>query len=139
MFFLISNENDCNHAITIGSFLIGRESSICEFSSPFLQSNFEVSRKHAKIISRSKKNKTYVLICDMGSTNGTFVNGKKVNTPRRLKNGDLLQLGDPCSPHTASFTFVPKSHLKNYQTLQLSATLKRSINFSPFDFKSYYN
>ena len=34
-----------------------------------------------------------MLIEDLGSTNGTFVNGNRIIHPRRLKDGDRIQLG----------------------------------------------
>ena len=30
---------------------------------------------------------------DVGSTNGTFVNGARVTTPRRLGKGDVVRVG----------------------------------------------
>jgi pSer/pThr/pTyr-binding forkhead associated (FHA) protein len=47
-----------------------------------------VSRKHAKISSRSGK----INIEDLGSTNGTFVNGEKIKQAR-LKEGDRILIG----------------------------------------------
>ncbi len=47
-----------------------------------------VSRKHAKITSADGK----ILIEDLGSTNGTFVNGEKVKQSR-LKEGDRILIG----------------------------------------------
>lgn len=47
-----------------------------------------VSRKHAKITLTSGK----ITIEDLGSTNGTFVNGEKVKTSR-LKEGDRILIG----------------------------------------------
>jgi hypothetical protein len=47
-----------------------------------------VSRKHAKISTASKE----IVISDMGSTNGTFVNGEKVKK-QRLKEGDRILIG----------------------------------------------
>lgn len=47
-----------------------------------------VSRKHAKITLTSGK----ITIEDLGSTNGTFVNGEKVKTSR-LKEGDRILVG----------------------------------------------
>ena len=35
-----------------------------------------------------------VWVHDLGSTNGTFVNGVKVDRPRRLADGDLLRVGE---------------------------------------------
>src|SRR5579883_2009968 len=47
-----------------------------------------VSRKHAKIATTSGQ----VLIQDLGSTNGTFVNGEKIKKVR-LKEGDRILIG----------------------------------------------
>ena len=47
-----------------------------------------VSRKHAKISTRTGQ----VVITDMGSTNGTFVNGEKIRKTR-LKEGDRILIG----------------------------------------------
>jgi pSer/pThr/pTyr-binding forkhead associated (FHA) protein len=47
-----------------------------------------VSRKHAKIVTDGK----VVSIQDLGSTNGTFVNGEKVRTIQ-LKDGDRILVG----------------------------------------------
>ncbi len=47
-----------------------------------------VSRKHAKITSTSGQ----IVIQDMGSTNGTFVNGEKIRKSR-LKEGDRILIG----------------------------------------------
>ncbi len=48
-----------------------------------------VSGDHAKLISRDEQ----VFVEDLGSTNGTFVNGKRVSSPVVLNTGDTVQLG----------------------------------------------
>ena len=53
-----------------------------------LDSNM-VSRRHAKVVQRGDR----VTIEDLGSGNGTFVNGKRVEEPVLLKHGDRLKLG----------------------------------------------
>lgn len=50
----------------------------------------EVSRKHAKLVVQESG---YV-IEDMGSTNGTFVNGQRVSTPLLLRGGEVIALGE---------------------------------------------
>lgn len=50
----------------------------------------EVSRKHARMV---WKDDGYVLE-DFGSTNGTFVNGTRINTPHSLQAGELVTLGE---------------------------------------------
>ena len=63
---------------------IGREAS-CDFQ---VQGTW-VSRKHARIAWSG----TEYLIDDLGSTNGTFVNGERISGSRALRSGDRLQLG----------------------------------------------
>src|SRR5579872_1366918 len=48
-----------------------------------------VSRKHAKVT----KDSTGFLVEDMGSGNGTFVNGKKIEGPTVLDHEDRIKLG----------------------------------------------
>jgi hypothetical protein len=50
----------------------------------------KVSRNHAKL---DPVRTTYILT-DLGSANGTFVNGVRITQPVRLRDGDLLQVGD---------------------------------------------
>ncbi|GEM_PF-2832614 len=49
-----------------------------------------VSRQHALIRRQGKD----VVIIDLDSTNGTFVNKEKINSPRILKPGDTIHLGE---------------------------------------------
>lgn len=48
------------------------------------------SGRHARVESA----RDGVWIVDLGSTNGTFVNGERVEGRRRLHDGDLVQVGD---------------------------------------------
>ena len=50
----------------------------------------EVSRRHTQI---SFQDGRYI-IEDLGSTNGTFVNGRRVNNPMPLHNGDVIEMGE---------------------------------------------
>ncbi|HHW01232.1 MAG TPA: FHA domain-containing protein [Thermoanaerobacterales bacterium] len=79
---------------------IGRASdSDIVIDDPFLSS------KHALITKRGRG----MLIQDLNSTNGTFVNGKRIKKPFRLKERDEVVLGDK------KFTFLRReSHgIKN--------------------------
>jgi pSer/pThr/pTyr-binding forkhead associated (FHA) protein len=49
-----------------------------------------VSRRHARLL----KENGNVLIEDLGSYNGVRVNGEKINGPTRIKEGDLVEIGD---------------------------------------------
>jgi pSer/pThr/pTyr-binding forkhead associated (FHA) protein len=47
------------------------------------------SARHARLEARGDG----VYLEDLGSTNGTFVNGARVTTPRRLERGDMVRIG----------------------------------------------
>jgi predicted component of type VI protein secretion system len=49
-----------------------------------------MSREHARITPIAGA----CVVDDLGSTNGTFVNGQQVTSARRLRRGDLLRIGD---------------------------------------------
>jgi two-component system, cell cycle response regulator len=65
--------------------IIGR-SSECEI--PIKEE--DISRNHAKLTVVANR----VKVCDMGSTNGTYVNRKKVEGDAVLENGDQLRCGN---------------------------------------------
>ncbi len=67
------------------SYLIGREAG-----NDIVVEDPQVSRRHAQL---TRQGSAY-LIEDMGSTNGTYVNGKRVTAPVLLSNGDLVGLAD---------------------------------------------
>ncbi|MFP3855215.1 MAG: FHA domain-containing protein [Anaerolineales bacterium] len=50
----------------------------------------EVSRQHARI----KRTPGGYVLEDLGSTNGSFVNGERLVSPRVLNSGDLVGLGE---------------------------------------------
>jgi FHA domain len=47
------------------------------------------SARHAQVEARSDG----LWVEDLGSTNGTFVNGARVTTPRKLQAGDIVRVG----------------------------------------------
>ncbi|MBF2098752.1 MAG: FHA domain-containing protein [Gloeomargaritaceae cyanobacterium C42_A2020_066] len=51
-----------------------------------------VSRRHARI---DRQDGSFV-ITDLGSTNGTFVNGKAIKAPCILRAGDTIRIGSEC-------------------------------------------
>jgi len=54
-----------------------------------LEFDLEISGRHAKIIKEDVK----YIIEDLGSTNGTFVNGSRINSPVTLKHKDKIRTG----------------------------------------------
>ena len=59
-------------------------------SNAIVLSDGKVSRHHFRL---DPIRNTYIL-SDLGSANGTFVNGVRVTQPVRLRDGDLISLGD---------------------------------------------
>jgi FHA domain len=49
-----------------------------------------VSQLHARVFRESGS----VMIEDLGSTNGTYLNGKRLTTPERIAKGDRVQIGN---------------------------------------------
>src|SRR4051812_49617171 len=72
--------------LTLGSGLItvGRQED-CQLRI----NSSQVSRKHCQLFER----KGLLLVKDLGSSNGTFVNGKKVQDQKVLQPGDELTVG----------------------------------------------
>jgi pSer/pThr/pTyr-binding forkhead associated (FHA) protein len=56
-----------------------------------LKGDPEISRRHAQI-TRTDEGRLY--ISDLGSTNGTFVNGIRLARERRLADGDIVRVGE---------------------------------------------
>ena len=50
----------------------------------------EASRKHASLSVEGGA----VAVEDLGSTNGTFVNGTRIDRPRKLTPGDVVRVGE---------------------------------------------
>ena len=50
----------------------------------------EVSRRHARL----KWQGDSVFLEDLGSTNGTFLNGQRIASPQQLRIGDVITLGE---------------------------------------------
>lgn len=71
--------------ITSAPFLIGRQTGL-SLSLPCLT----VSKKHAEIVLDGD----LLWVRDLGSTNGTYVNGRRVYTESTLAAGDLIQFGN---------------------------------------------
>ena len=78
---------------------IGRESS-----NGIAINDAEISRKHSRLTFQGGK---YVLE-DLGSTNGTFVNGQRLAGPVVLKPGDVVSLGEHIVLCTMPSTWIPE-------------------------------
>jgi pSer/pThr/pTyr-binding forkhead associated (FHA) protein len=74
-----------------------------------------VSRRHARLVRHDRQ----VTIEDLGSSNGTFVNGERLSAPRELRDQDRVQLGaveiqvvipseEPSADETIALSAPPK-------------------------------
>ncbi|MCL6439003.1 MAG: FHA domain-containing protein [Rubrobacteraceae bacterium] len=78
-------ERDTRFQIGDGTMTIGRSSS----SDIALKSDDYVSSRHARITHHAD----LLYVEDLGSTNGTFVNGRKIVGATPLRSGDTIQIG----------------------------------------------
>jgi len=72
-----------NHSVSSGEYIIGRAPE-CDR----VIDNFKVSRKHCKLF---REGSTWY-VQDLGSSNGTFVNGKRV-TKAAIQPGEIITVG----------------------------------------------
>src|SRR5437660_448873 len=80
----------------------------------------KVSRRHAII---NVQNIGEFWLIDLGSSNGTFLNGRRVHQPMRLCDLDQIAIGD------YAFTFrQPVEISDNYRTTFLQRTIREIAN-----------
>jgi pSer/pThr/pTyr-binding forkhead associated (FHA) protein len=77
---------DRGRTYDLGDELTAGRASGCQISLP---DDTFVSQLHARIFRRDGQ----IYVEDLGSTNGTFLNRKKVSSPQPLRRGDRLQIG----------------------------------------------
>jgi hypothetical protein len=68
-----------------GEVILGREQS----SADLVISDPGVSRRHARVLAHNGG----VIVEDLGSSNGTYVNGRRISGPVELGSGDEVQVG----------------------------------------------
>lgn len=84
----------------------------------------KVSRRHALI---HKQDDAEYWVIDLGSGNGTYLNGRRVIQPTRLADGDVLLLGD----RSVSFRQVAARPISEPRASQISAQTIISIKDAP--------
>ena len=83
---VVEPASDRGKTYDLGDELTAGRASGCQISLP---DDTYVSQLHARIFRRDGQ----VYVEDLGSTNGTFLNRKKVSSPQPLRRGDRLQIG----------------------------------------------
>lgn len=73
------------HALTDETTTIGRG-----VENTIVITSRRVSREHASVQRQGRR----VILSDLGSTNGTFLNDERVLTPLELRDGDAVTIGD---------------------------------------------
>jgi len=69
---------------------IGRAVDTIGSSNRIVITSRRVSREHSRVERQGR----HVMLVDLGSTNGTFLNGERVLAPVRLRDGDSVSVGD---------------------------------------------
>jgi predicted component of type VI protein secretion system len=65
----------------------------------------EVSRRHTRL----RLDAGQYVVDDLGSTNGTFVNGQRINAPQALRPGDTIMLGEAATLVYEASQFDPNA------------------------------
>lgn len=98
--FFISGER---HEVRCGTYTIGRHST-CDICIR----DMTVSRQHCRLIVKED--------CVLVPLKKTYINGKEINTPKRMKHGDVVTLGTQhfryeaiTSPQSTSSSISPMS------------------------------
>jgi hypothetical protein len=86
-----------------------------------------VSRKHAKITTTDNG----ILIQDVGSTNGTFVNGEKIEGVARLSEGDRILVGTSIIKVVAVDSMSSESEAEARRRLEAGAARQSSSTGRP--------
>ena len=95
-----------------------------------------VSSHHCEIYLRGAD----VVVNDLNSTNGTFINGNQITGEAVLKPGQTLKLGQielklevEGAPATTASTSAPAPSAPAKQSVDNTAALKRGVNLSDFE------
>jgi pSer/pThr/pTyr-binding forkhead associated (FHA) protein len=92
-----------------------------------------VSREHARVQRQGQR----IVLLDLGSTNGTFLNDERVLSPVELRDGDCISIGDVdlifCDPDS-TFLETPFPELEVDVTAGVVRVDRRVVTLSPKEF-----
>jgi pSer/pThr/pTyr-binding forkhead associated (FHA) protein len=81
---IVQGPNEGREFEVSGAIVVGRDAS-----AGLVIDDPEASRRHASLSLDGDS----LMVEDLGSTNGTFVNGARISAPQKLDNGDKLRIG----------------------------------------------
>jgi len=84
----------------------------------------EISRRHARFVTRTDG----VYVEDLGSTNGTFLNGVRISSPQRLNNGDLITLAEAT---VMSFEWPDQAKTPTYSAYPVAESIVQPAQVIP--------
>lgn len=76
-----------------------------DYSNDLVINDVEVSRRHARLTAQGGS----YLVEDLGSTNGTFINGQRLIGPHMMRPGELISFGETVSLVYEAFQFDPNA------------------------------
>jgi len=98
-----------------------------DLASDIVVTDAEVSRRHARIF---LKGTSYVLE-DLGSTNGTFVNGQRLTGPYILQPGEYINLGENATIEFVAVEIDPDATLISSNLRPAAAPLTPEPAYAP--------
>lgn len=100
----------------IDEITLGNSTNISNSKSKIGFHDYCISRRHAALIPRGN----VIHVFDFESTNGIYVNSKKIKNKGSLNNMDILRLGLTCGCYSNNkITFVTPIEIKTYETEDL--------------------
>ncbi|MEZ6048579.1 MAG: SpoIIE family protein phosphatase [Planctomycetaceae bacterium] len=94
----------------------------------FLNSDM-VSRRHARVFTKSGQ----VFIEDLGSGNGTFVNGKRISQPTAIKNEDRVKVGPILFRYDSQQNMTKTAPLPMLASVAEGSTIAINFDYTPDD------
>jgi len=96
---------------------------------PVVIDDLKISRNHARILMENG----HLLFEDLKSTNGSFINGRRVTRATKLRNGDLISLGEE-NVFEVTGIELPGGHSEGGRESSESASAtSKNHDFSPLD------
>jgi pSer/pThr/pTyr-binding forkhead associated (FHA) protein len=87
----------------------------------------EVSRRHARVFQQGGS----FVIEDLGSTNGTYVNGQRLTGPYVLRSGELINLGEHISLLYDVAVFDPDATVASKTSEQYAPPTRQTVAPAP--------